>query len=181
MNNVKIFRVGHRNYKRAGCVTIASVISPDDNKIFYGVSFCSPKEPIYFKKMGNDLALDMLGKNIVDDNHLVLDLPFTHPNIVNAIIQDLIYGESTPRYANPLLLEQLKYPTGLHRNSTIRKPFLPININEVVVGSQFAKEQLMLACKYLHDMPGIDTDFTAINELVHLYLNPERIIVREES
>lgn len=49
-------------------------------------------------------------------------------------------------------------------------------IKEIHVPTQHDKEQLLMALQYLHDCY-IDTDFLAVNSLVHLYQNPERIIV----
>jgi len=52
-----------------------------------------------------------------------------------------------------------------------------VNITEIVVPSEHDKEQLLLALKYLHDCY-IDTDFMAVNALVHQYQCPERITVK---
>lgn len=56
-----------------------------------------------------------------------------------------------------------------------------INIKSIVVGSEQAKEQLLLAIRYLHDLRNIDTDIAAINELVHLYHVPSRITVMDDN
>ena len=49
-------------------------------------------------------------------------------------------------------------------------------IKEIRVASQHDKDQLLMALEYLHDCY-IDTDFLAVNSLVHLYTNPDKIIV----
>lgn len=52
-----------------------------------------------------------------------------------------------------------------------------VNINEIIVASEWDKEQLLKAFKYLHNNFTIDTDFMAVNSLVHFYLCPEKIKV----
>lgn len=52
-----------------------------------------------------------------------------------------------------------------------------VTISKVIVPTEYDKEQLLLAIKYLHDNPLIDTDILAVNTLVHLYLNPDLIEV----
>lgn len=56
-----------------------------------------------------------------------------------------------------------------------------INIKSIVVGSEQAKEQLLLAIRYLHDLRNIDTDIAAVNELVHMYHVPGRITVADND
>jgi hypothetical protein len=51
-----------------------------------------------------------------------------------------------------------------------------ITISEIHVPTEYDKEQLLMAIQYLHDCY-INTDLLAVNSLVHLYQNPERIIV----
>ena len=54
-----------------------------------------------------------------------------------------------------------------------------IKIHEIVVDSEDTKQQLLLAFRYLHDRD-IDTDFIAVNYLVHLYQEPDKIVVRND-
>ena len=56
-----------------------------------------------------------------------------------------------------------------------------VTISKIEVPTDYDKEQLLLAIKYLHDNPLIDTDILAVNTLVHLYLNPELIKVSEND
>lgn len=56
-----------------------------------------------------------------------------------------------------------------------------VTISKIIVPTEFDKEQLLLAIKYLHDNPLIDTDILAVNSLVHLYLNPELIVVEKSE
>jgi hypothetical protein len=49
-------------------------------------------------------------------------------------------------------------------------------INEIQVPTQHDKDQLLIALKYLHDCY-IDTDFLAVNTLVHMYQCPDKIKV----
>lgn len=178
MSNTKVFRIGHRAYKKNGVITIASEIDPSANKVFYGVSFCSPRENAYYKKMGNDIALAELAAKMHRDEHIILDLAFTHPNIVDSIIQDLLCRGDIPRWSNVLLFEQIRYPVGLYRSSSIKNRLDKVTVNEVVVSSALAKTQLMLACQYLQNC-NADHDFTMVAELLSLHLNPDRIIIRE--
>ena len=47
----------------------------------------------------------------------------------------------------------------------------------IKVPTEYDKEQLLLAIKYLHDLRNIDTDYVMINTLVHLYHAPDLIEV----
>lgn len=53
-----------------------------------------------------------------------------------------------------------------------------VTITEILVPTEYDKEQLLLAIKYIHDLREIDTDFLAVNTLVHQYLVPDRIKVK---
>jgi hypothetical protein len=50
------------------------------------------------------------------------------------------------------------------------------SITKIVVPTQYDKEQLLIALQYLHNCY-INTDYLAVNNLVHLYQNPELIEV----
>lgn len=52
-----------------------------------------------------------------------------------------------------------------------------VTISQIIVPTEYDKEQLLLAIKYFHDNPLINTDILAVNTLVHLYQNPELIKV----
>ncbi len=56
-----------------------------------------------------------------------------------------------------------------------------VTISQIIVPTEYDKEQLLLAIKYFHDNPLINTDILAVNTLVHLYLNPELIKVSENE
>jgi len=47
-------------------------------------------------------------------------------------------------------------------------PFTPF-VTRIVVPSEYARAQIALALRYLHDSPDTDTDYMAVNTLVHLY------------
>ena len=55
--------------------------------------------------------------------------------------------------------------------------FRDVNIVKIIVSSEHDKEQLLKALHYLHDCY-IDTDFIAVNALVHIYEAPELIEVK---
>jgi hypothetical protein len=54
------------------------------------------------------------------------------------------------------------------------------SIIEIVVDSQFTKDQLLIASKYIHDLTEINCDFHMVNVLAHLYTRPELITIEEE-
>ena len=56
-----------------------------------------------------------------------------------------------------------------------------IEIEKIVVKSEWDKEQLLLASEYIHGLRNIDTDYTGANSLAHLYRNPELIEVVGEK
>lgn len=56
-----------------------------------------------------------------------------------------------------------------------------ITIEQIVVPSEFDKAQLLLAFEYLHDNRLIDTDLMAVNTIVHLYEQPDIIVVKDTS
>ncbi len=53
-----------------------------------------------------------------------------------------------------------------------------VAITEIVVPTERDKDQLLRAIKYLHDNRTIDTNYYAVNTLVHMYNVPELIRVR---
>lgn len=55
-----------------------------------------------------------------------------------------------------------------------------VTITKLVVPSERDKQQLLKAIEYLHDQ-NIDTDYYAVNTLVHLYEHPEKIEVDNEQ
>lgn len=167
----KIFRMGHRSPNN-GVITIASCIR--DNKIFYGVSFCSPKEKTYNKQFGITLANVRLSNNMDNDVHLELT-EMKHSIVLLDILSDLINYQSYPYWAESILIENIIYPIGLERYRKSRQN--DFVIKSIVVDSIKSKEQLLLASAYLHNLRDLDTDFIAINELAHLYQSPGLIIV----
>lgn len=56
-----------------------------------------------------------------------------------------------------------------------------IEIEKIVVKSEWDKEQLLLASEYIHGLRNIDTDYTGANLLAHLYHNPDIIEVIEQT
>jgi len=54
-----------------------------------------------------------------------------------------------------------------------------VRITEIVVPTEYDKEQLLLALEYIHDLRNLDTDYLAVNHLAHMYQNPELIKVKE--
>lgn len=56
-----------------------------------------------------------------------------------------------------------------------------IEIEKIVVKTEWDKEQLLLASEYIHGLRNIDTDYTGANLLAHLYRNPNLIEVAGEK
>jgi len=57
-----------------------------------------------------------------------------------------------------------------------------VALTKIIVPTEFDKEQLIKAFKYIHNLHSIDTDFMAINTIAHLYLNPDTIeVVKNET
>lgn len=168
----KIFRIGHRIPKQ-GVITIASKIV--DDKIFYGSSYCSPKEKQYDKKLGVQLAQTQLDNSIAQNDYLEL-FELKHALVIQQIISDILNHNTCPEWAEGLLLEQYYYPSGLVRH-TSKKIHPEIAINSISVKNEYTKSQLLQALEYIHHLREIDTDFIAVNALAHLYRNPELIVI----
>ena len=66
---------------------------------------------------------------------------------------------------------------GMERYSANETGETYITITRLVVPTQYDKEQLLMAIKYFHDNKTIDSDFKAVNTLIHLYETPDRIEV----
>lgn len=177
MSNIKICRIGHRN-PRNGVITIASEIVPEDNKIYWGASYCSPREPNYIKSLGNDLALECLEHNKLQNIYSKMYSEFTHSNIIKTVLSDMFFNEEYPRWAESLILEQLRYPTGLIRYpKEISETEESFNINKIIVSDQKSKEQLILALSYMAENMTIDFDFIAVNSIINVLFNSDKIVV----
>lgn len=67
----------------------------------------------------------------------------------------------------------------LRRYDHRRKPEnqLSVDLTRIVVPSEDAKQQLLAASRYLHDLREIDTHYFMVNTLCHLYMNPDLVVV----
>lgn len=172
----KVSRIGHRHPRR-GVITLATEVLND--KLFIGVSYCSPSESYYDKAMGRELAIHRLAQVKLTNNFWNFDEELTHANVIVQTLQAILEEDDYPRWAEPLILETLDYPHGLKRYSkkyNFENGKNPVDIKQIVVNSEEAKQQLLLAFEYLHNQD-IDTDLLAVNVLVHQYLAPDNIIV----
>ena len=52
-------------------------------------------------------------------------------------------------------------------------------ITEIVVPTEHDKDQLLKAFDYIHNLPTIDSDYIAVNTIMHMYLYPDKIKVRQ--
>ena len=172
MSSIKLTRFGHRHC-RFGVITIASEV--DGDRLYYGVSYSSPKD-VYNKRLGREIAMSRLtnAKSIGDFSYF--DDELKHENVMTEILRHIFTDELYPRWAEDLLCRSAEYPFGLKRYKKNGDGYNPVNIQTISVNSEEAKEQLLKALRYLHDQ-AIDTDFYAVNSLVHMYLVPERIVV----
>lgn len=183
----KIFRMGHRHPNK-GVITVASRIQ--DDKIFYGVSYYSPNEMTvptfdengsqkpfvpYNKQFGIDLAVERLQDNIKNDVYIPLAI-LKHGVVLLDIINDIIYQNQYPKWATELLIENVCYPVGLKRHSK-RTEGVYYGM-KITVDSEEAKEQLLIASGYLHNLLSVDKSFIAVNLLSHLYMSPDMIEVK---
>jgi hypothetical protein len=190
MSHIKITRIG-LHHPQTGVITIASELIND--KLFIGVSYCSPAEyerdpnfnycQGYNKKQGTDLAIHRLADAKIFDKFILFNEEMRHHLIIQVIILSILDEEKYPRWAESLLVEHLRYPHGLKRYSkdyNFENGNNPVEIKKIVVNSEHAKDQLIQAFKYLHYLREIDTNFLAVNVLVHQYLDPNSIVVEED-
>lgn len=54
-----------------------------------------------------------------------------------------------------------------------------VSITKIVVPTEYDKEQLLLAFKYIHNLKTIDTDYMAVNTIAHMYQN--EILIQVEN
>lgn len=52
-------------------------------------------------------------------------------------------------------------------------------ITEIVVPTEYDKDQLLRAFEYIHNLRTIDSDYLAVNTVMHMYLCPDKIKVRQ--
>lgn len=178
--NLKIFRIGHRLPRKQGVITIASILIPETGRIFFGASFCHPKEKVYNKQMGIDLALAELAVRTSNNNWLEVTGTISHANVLSTILVEMLVNSEIPKWSTSVILEQLRYPTGLKRfpvdKQTSTKQF---GIAKVVVNSEFAKSQLLMAIDYIENTHSLDENFVAIRTLLDLGCTPELIVVEK--
>lgn len=160
---MKLVRFGHRTPNR-GVITIASQLF--DNKLFYGVTFCNPKDG-YNKQFGQTLAIHDLTMKIAKNQFTFFDQEVKHCNIIYEIVWDIIDAERYPKWAETLLIENAYYPKGLKRYGNKGVDLDDYDIINITVASYEAKEQLLKALKYIHNLRDLDTQFIMVNELVH--------------
>lgn len=67
---------------------------------------------------------------------------------------------------------------GMERYDDSKEDQKWVSITEIVVPTEYDKEQLLLAIEYIHYLRNINLDYLAVNTLAHLYLNPELITVK---
>ena len=55
-----------------------------------------------------------------------------------------------------------------------------VDITKIIVPSQFEKDELLKAFRYIHNLREVDPDYLAVNTLMHMYLEPDKIEVQNE-
>lgn len=56
-----------------------------------------------------------------------------------------------------------------------------VSLTKIVVPSEWDKQQLLMAFKYIHDLRNIDSDYMAVNTIMHMYACPDLIEVQNED
>ena len=181
--NTKIFRIGHRLPRKQGVITIASTVFPDTGEIFYGASFCHPKEKVYDKRAGIAQALERLDTDVEMGLSLKLENEITHSKVLNEILMDMVYDDTLPKWTESLILEQLAYPSGLKRfpikGDSLDDVENKFGISKIVVNSEYAKEQLMLALDYMESSEILDDNFVSIRMLLEMSYIEDLIEVKD--
>lgn len=55
-----------------------------------------------------------------------------------------------------------------------------VTISKIVVPTEYDKEQLLKAFKYIHNLRTIDSDYCGVNTIMHMYQHPELIEVEQK-
>lgn len=84
---------------------------------------------------------------------------------------DLVIDDEFSMAPDPSGLERYDESAGANQNW--------VRITEIVVPDQYAKDQLLKAFEYIHNIRELDTGFLAVNELAHIYTCPDIIKVQE--
>lgn len=114
MNNIKKFRLGHRNAKENGVISVVTtVIYPEQKgdlfEIQYGASFCSPTEKNYDKRFGYALAEDRLTASV---HFGCISTPYvgkiyiknlTHINVKLKVLFSLALNTEIPKWADSFI------------------------------------------------------------------------------
>lgn len=80
---------------------------------------------------------------------------------------------------NPYRNERV--PEGLIRYDKNGDNDVAMDVVEIVVDNEKAKEQLLKTLQYFHDMRGTDTDIVMVNKLIHIYQNPDMVVVKKDE
>jgi hypothetical protein len=54
-----------------------------------------------------------------------------------------------------------------------------VGISKIVVKTQREKDELLKAFNYIHNLREIDSDYLAVNTIMHIYTRPELIVIEE--
>lgn len=56
-----------------------------------------------------------------------------------------------------------------------------VTITKIIVPTERDKDQLLLASEYLHHISLIDSDYCAVNTLIHIYEDPDLIQISNQN
>lgn len=68
-----------------------------------------------------------------------------------------------------------KYPEVINSRSAKYFPMV-----KIIVDSEQSKEQILNAIEYIHNLECVNSDYMAVNSLMHLYLYPDAVEVRPD-
>lgn len=74
-----------------------------------------------------------------------------------------------------LMAKKLTFDRYDDSKPSTRQKFL--DIRRIVVGDERTKSQLIMAFKLLHDSGDLDSEIIALNHIMHLYQDPDLIVV----
>lgn len=176
---MKITRFGQHNARKSGVITIASEVV--GSRLFYGVSYCSPKEKKYDKQLGINFAIHELAKYKTQNVFVLFEGEIKHKDIILAILYNMLEDENYPSWAEELIVMGIRYPHGLvrfPRKLKDAKKQQYVEINEIQVSSEYDKEQLIMALNYILTNTNVDTDFMAVDALLAMVYYPSKIKVK---
>ena len=134
-------------------------------------------KPISITNVFNQTKYEELSKRIASTAQSILtDIQTKVGNLLSDIEISLDYDDDCCDVYEYDSEDDERIPEGL-----ALYPGKFVEINSIIVPTEYDKEQLLLAFKYIHGLKCIDTDYIAVNSLAHLYQQPEIIKVSKND